>query len=484
MEIRYLDNFDKFSSDILKIIDLNERLLFSNADPIYPTLNTIEIETINRCNNDCSFCPVSRKNDIRKLQKMSEHLFFKIIDDLAAVNYAGYLSIFSNNEPLIDKRIIDFIRYAKKKCPNAIHALFTNGMLLNEENFNELITNLDLLFIDNYNDDLEIADNISRLAKEYDVSSNECEVIILVRKKDEVLLNRGGLAPNKKCEKNEVYSSPCILPFIQMVIRPDGKVSRCCQDAYGNMTLGNLNENQINDVFYGNEYLKFRDDLMNYKRSTIPFCNVCDELGLINYYPQLWNRIFVDSFIRVLKKKVSERNVCFVDFSNEYVLKKIKEKFTDGELSNDDKKDFYVVLDYNEQIISEFNTKNYVVGEDYCICESKWFYGDGNINKSNYKAARIRINYAIKEQHCIVFGRGEFSKRIIEEYPLGIDYFIDNNNISDFMNKRVFNVNQVQLPPNAWYVLAMRDYEKPYVQLIENGIDEDRIIIGRHLYIE
>ena len=42
-----------------------------------PKLQDIEIETLNRCNNDCSFCPVSRGNDIRPYQKMDFLCFGK-----------------------------------------------------------------------------------------------------------------------------------------------------------------------------------------------------------------------------------------------------------------------------------------------------------------------------------------------------------------------------------------------------------------------
>ena len=79
-----------------------------------PQMNSIEIETINRCNNDCSFCPVSKGNDIREYKKMSEELYHQIIDQLSDMDYRGYISLFSNNEPLLDVRIFDFLKYAKE----------------------------------------------------------------------------------------------------------------------------------------------------------------------------------------------------------------------------------------------------------------------------------------------------------------------------------------------------------------------------------
>ena len=132
-----------------------------------PPINTIEIETINRCNNDCSFCPVNRNDDTRPFCKMSEELFKKIIDELAQNNYSGYISLFSNNEPLVDVRIFQFLKYAKDKLPNATHCMYTNGILLDDEKYIELVKYLDFLVIDNYDDDLKLLPNVSEIYNKY-----------------------------------------------------------------------------------------------------------------------------------------------------------------------------------------------------------------------------------------------------------------------------------------------------------------------------
>lgn len=36
------------------------------------------------------------------------------------------------------------------------------------------------------------------------------------------------------------FSATCMLPFMQLIVRPDGKVSRCCQDALGRLPWGIL----------------------------------------------------------------------------------------------------------------------------------------------------------------------------------------------------------------------------------------------------
>lgn len=119
-------------------------------------IQEIEIETINRCNGICPFCPVNVNEPQRPYAKMSEQLFKKIIDDLEKDNYSGKISLFSNNEPFLDERIESFIQYAKTHLPNARHAMYTNGTLLTLNKFLNVIQYLDWLCIDNYNDAQEV----------------------------------------------------------------------------------------------------------------------------------------------------------------------------------------------------------------------------------------------------------------------------------------------------------------------------------------
>lgn len=128
-----------------------------------PDFCTIEIETQNRCNNDCPFCPVNRNNDTRKHAVMDEKIFYELIDQLRAMDYRGTISLFSNNEPLIDKRILHFIEHARKNLPNARHALYTNAILLDKEKFSVLVENLDLLIIDNYDDNFELTPPVKKI---------------------------------------------------------------------------------------------------------------------------------------------------------------------------------------------------------------------------------------------------------------------------------------------------------------------------------
>lgn len=268
------DSFWNNSEDNIRLqIEAVNKLVDENASK-ENLFNHIEIETINRCNGGCVFCPVNAKNDPRKFASMREELFHKIITELAQMNYDGKIALFSNNEPFLDERIIEFHKYAREKLPQARFVLFTNGTLLTLDKFIEIIDYLDELVIDNYNQDLELIPNSKKIVQyceEHDALKNK--VTVVIRKINEVLSTRGGTAPNAR--EVAYPNAKCILPFKQIVIRPDGKVSLCCNDPLGKSTLGDLTKESILEVWMGEKFKEVRRAL-NIGRGELKHCEHCD----------------------------------------------------------------------------------------------------------------------------------------------------------------------------------------------------------------
>ena len=73
----------------------------------------------------------------------------------------------------------------------------------------------------------------------------------------------------------------CILPFKQIVIRPDGKLSLCNNDALGEFTLGDVTKNKLVNIWYSKEYNTIRKALLSFGRKGVTLCNNCDSL----YHP-------------------------------------------------------------------------------------------------------------------------------------------------------------------------------------------------------
>lgn len=241
--------------------------------------NHIEIETINRCNGSCAFCPVNHKIDPREKKVMTWELYESIVEQLAELNYAGRFTTFSNNEPLLDERIIEWNRYARTRLPLAKMHLFTNGTLLTLEKFKALTEVLDELIIDNYQQKLKLIKpcrEIQAYCEEHPELKKK--VTIVLRKPQEILTSRGGNAPNRS-DIGNYAKDRCVLPFKQIIVRPDGKISLCCNDALGKYTLGDLTKERLTDVWYGPRFQMVRKCLYE-GRENWGQCQNCDTFSM------------------------------------------------------------------------------------------------------------------------------------------------------------------------------------------------------------
>lgn len=239
----------------------------------------IEIETVNRCNGICPFCPVNVNQPQREYAKMTEELFRKIIDELSDMGYSHVISFYANNEPFLDERIIDFHRYANEKLPHAAFQLYTNGTLLTLEKFLEIIPLLDDFIIDNYNDRKEI--NSEELRKIYEYIETHPDIKrrahFYFRLQNEVLTSRGGQAPNKKGgNETAALNALCSKPFHQLIVRPTGEISLCCNDALGVYTMGDLRTQSISEVWNSEKFRQVRAEMLANGRKNLPLCCQCD----------------------------------------------------------------------------------------------------------------------------------------------------------------------------------------------------------------
>jgi hypothetical protein len=178
----------------------------------------------------------------------------------------------------MDKRIVDLAACARKALPKAHIFLMTNGTLLTIEKLAGLMHYLDRLIIDNYSDDLRLNKPVQEVVdhcRENDLYQDR--ITVWLRKENEILTNRAGQAKNRTPVRP--LRSPCIYPFTQMIVRPDGKISMCCNDALGRMTLGDLSREKAIDVWRGQVFGRVREELAE-GRYRLPMCSSCDSGGL------------------------------------------------------------------------------------------------------------------------------------------------------------------------------------------------------------
>ena len=133
----------------------------STEEPPMPLV--VNLETINRCNSTCSFCTANKNAEKRPYKRMEDSLFYSIIDQLADWGYTGHLTLYGNNEPFLDTRIVEFHKYCREKLPHSFIFLSSNGLLLTVDKVKEIIPYVNQLIINNYCRDMKLHDNVKEI---------------------------------------------------------------------------------------------------------------------------------------------------------------------------------------------------------------------------------------------------------------------------------------------------------------------------------
>ena len=115
---------------------------------------TIYLEPTNICNFKCVFCPESFSDYEEKsggLHQMSYEDFVHIADQIKRMGTVKTLNFYMMGEPFVNKQLIQFIAYAKQQNIAERVIVTTNGSLLTESKYNDIIhSGLDYLRVSIY----------------------------------------------------------------------------------------------------------------------------------------------------------------------------------------------------------------------------------------------------------------------------------------------------------------------------------------------
>lgn len=242
-----------------------------------PPFKFIMFETVNRCNGTCSFCPASKHTEKRPYKKMQDETFLKVLEELKAADWRGTVFLQVNNEPFVDPRLIRFAQLTKEKLPSCRLFIITNGTLLNEKLLLDLSQYTDELVINDYSEKYRLSDPIKKIyryVKKNKKAFEKMDICIKRRYSGEILATRAGNAPNKP-QKNNKINFPCIYPFTDLIVFPDGKVGMCCNDCYEVTDFGNVNEEDIFQIWGSEKFTTLRESVKS-SREGYPFCRECD----------------------------------------------------------------------------------------------------------------------------------------------------------------------------------------------------------------
>lgn len=287
------------------------------------------IEVTNKCNFQCSICP--RDKIKRDIGEMNFELFTKIINE--AKQYTDLVDLCLLGESLLHPQIFSMIDYCKKNGLKVY--LQTNGSKLDKKTSENLLkSNPDLLSIsiDGATKDVydkirqgfcfdKILENVNEflcLKQKYrsdlfiiiqmvlsECNKHQVNEFIGTWKKSSANLVRikpffcqGGrvdssMGTNFLIDKNTDRKSPCFRLWNSMAIYWDGTVVPCCFDTDKKITLGNVNNETIKEIWNKKEIVQLRKKHILGSQGEIELCKNCELSFCRNLYKNLFSIISI-----------------------------------------------------------------------------------------------------------------------------------------------------------------------------------------------
>ena len=271
-----------------KSVDIVE-LYQGNPKPTWVELSLIDV-----CNRKCVFCPKSNEDVAPDtFQMMNRTIIDKIHDQLLEIEFNGTISLCGYGEPLLHKDI----NYIVKKLSNVSNVeIITNGDVLSAKNLQELfLSNANKVLVSMYDGPDQIK-KFQEMARKANVPK---EMFILRdRWYDKYndfgvkLTNRAGTIKEGNQEKVDV-NKKCFYPTYQFLIDWNGSIFLCPQDWHRRVSVGNMMQDTISNIWKGKILSKFRKNLLQGKRCNSP-CNKCNADGTLlgKNHAKEWNNIY------------------------------------------------------------------------------------------------------------------------------------------------------------------------------------------------
>lgn len=229
-----------------------------------PKLNAVSIETMNLCTRDCWFCKFGQEHKPEKAIRLSLDTIEKILTELGNAQFNGRISPYGINEPLMDKRIFEICQMIRSKVPYAYVFMLTNGDLLTEE------------IVEKYR-----AINVEIGVSAYDEHTiDKCKnwrVATIDRTDTGFAENRGGNIFQLSGETRVKFQ--CLRPSTLLQIKANGKAVLCCCDFYGDVILGDVVQETLHSIWYGDRITKIRTHLRESGRKGLKLCEKCNHDG-------------------------------------------------------------------------------------------------------------------------------------------------------------------------------------------------------------
>ncbi|MFH2051878.1 MAG: radical SAM/SPASM domain-containing protein [bacterium] len=274
--------------------------------PVAERPRFIQLETVTKCNARCPFCP--QNEIVRDPARMPEATWRKIVDDTRGwgVTYRPFLT----NEPFVDNRMPEIVRYIKQNDPTARVEFNTNGELVSEKLGAALLeAGVDIMrfSIDGFSaatyepsrvgiSYAKVLERTVRFLEMWDQGGHRDRVFTEVRMIEvpenahEVQAYREFWGP--RCSDvvitslyqwpwtgqrpEDVVLKPCLKVLDEMFFYTNGKATLCCWDVHEKAVIGDVNGQSVQEIWEGYAARCLRAVLDDGRRDLIHLCSRCN----------------------------------------------------------------------------------------------------------------------------------------------------------------------------------------------------------------
>lgn len=290
-------------------LELGKHIPFSTPLVVY-------VEPSGFCNLKCKFCV--QKTDGKTLKKdlMSKELFLKMIDDISEFpQKIKLLRVCGNGEPLMNKNIIEMLKYAKKKNVAEKFEMITNGILLNDflieklpKFLNRLVISIEGLSPEDYWQTSRAKINFQKLIDNVEnlySKKGKCSIHIKIH-------NKAVSSESQKKKFLEIFEDKCDQIYIENLVpmwpqletdyfidefrwgggkvvkrlvcaqifkgiqvQADGQVVPCCVDWKRVNILGDINKNSLLEIWKGKKLKDLQIKHLSFKKDKTKPCRDC-----------------------------------------------------------------------------------------------------------------------------------------------------------------------------------------------------------------
>lgn len=286
----------------------------------------IQIQTTTRCNAACGMCPYPTITGEAGFthEEMSLERYTRILDQLEG-RPVERLSLFLMNEPLLDKRLVEWVSLARSRLPHTTLGLFTNGSALNGRTARRLAdAGLGELCVSVHGFERETYERVMAGLSFERLERNLAEVFALRARgelgslhlqlvtgdvpevraslerappllkehallkafsNERALVDAPVLLPSSLVRRDEApRHALCHRPFVKLYILADGRCVLCNCDWRRTVVLGRVggpDDPDINAVWAGPRYREVRAQLFTGRHTPGLLCSGCDYAAVV-----------------------------------------------------------------------------------------------------------------------------------------------------------------------------------------------------------